>query len=393
MDTQLSGTELGDRLARVRRMMGERGLDGLLVADPANIYYLSGYNAWSFYMPQVLFVPPAGDPLLIMREMDARGAHRTAVRYADDVLGYPEHLVHRLDAHPAEWIADQLRDRGFGTRLRVGYEGDAHFFSVRTFAILQGRLPEWDLVDSAELVNWARIVKSDYEIGLMRRAGAVASQAMRDAIDAVSAGQPLNEVAARVMAAQARGTADADGDYPSMVPMFPRGEGADTPHLTWTAERIAPGEAVSVELAGAYKRYHTPLARTISLGRPSAELTRLADATVEGLNAALELLKPGNTVADVAVAFHSVINRYGLEKSSRLGYSIGAGFPPDWGEHTASIRPDDTTELQNNMTFHVIAGMWMTGYGFEVSESVRVSDDGADVFTDAPRALIVKENP
>lgn len=385
--------ELDARLARVREEMRKAGFDGLVVADPANIYYLSGYNAWSFYTPQILYVPLTGTPVLAMREMDALGAYRTAVRYGEDALGYPETLVHRPDTHPMVWVADALRGLGFadGGSHRVGFEGDAHFFAVRSYLALRDGLPEWELVESGELVNRVRLVKSDSEIALMRRAGLVASEAMRRAVDALETGRPLNEIAAEVLAAQARGVAEADGDYPAIVPMFPRGEGADTPHLTWTADRIAPNEAVSIELAGVHHRYHSPLARTVSLGTPSRELDRLAGATVEGLNAALEQLKPGNTPADVTAAWDRVLRRYDLEKKSRLGYSIGIGYPPDWGERTVSIRASDTTVLQENMTFHVIAGMWMTGYGFEVSESVRVSPSGADVFTEAPRRLIVKE--
>lgn len=395
-DTLIGGAELDRRLERVRERMRNAGLDGLVVADPANIFYLSGYNAWSFYTPQILFVPLEATPILAMREMDALGAHRTAIRYGDDVLGYPEHLVHRPDTHPMEWVAEQLRERGFATRGRVAFEGDAHFFAVRSYLALRDRLPEWELVESRELVNWVRLVKSDFEIGQMRRAGRVASEVMRRAVEAAGEGRPLNEVAADVLSAQARGAVDVDGvgidgDYPAIVPMFLYGEGADTPHLTWTAERMAAGEAVSIELTGVHRRYHAPLARTVSLGSPSRELDRLAGATVEGLNAALAELRPGNTPADVHAAFDAVLRRHGLEKKSRLGYSIGIGFPPDWGERTVSIRPNDETELQENMTFHVIAGMWMTGYGFEVSESARVAPGGADVFTDAPRRLIVKE--
>ena len=388
----VSGSELDARLARVRERMREADLTGLVVADPSNIYYLSGYNAWSFYTPQILFVPLEGEPVLAMREMDALGAHRTAVRYAGDVLGYPERLVHRPDDHPMTWVARALRDRGFAVPGRVGFEGDAHFFAVRSFLALRDGIPEWDLVESRELVNWVRIVKSDWEIAQMRLAGRVASGAMRAAIDAIEDGRPLNELAAEVMAAQARGAEGADGDYPAIVPMFLYGEGADTPHLTWTAERFAPDTAVSIELAGVHRRYHAPLARSVSLGRPSRDLDRLAGATVEGLNAALAEMRPGNTPADVTAAWDAVLARYDLEKKSRLGYSIGIGFPPDWGERTASIRADDTTVLEENMTFHVIAGMWMTGYGFEASESVRVAPGGADVLTDAPRRLIVKEN-
>jgi len=393
MTVQNPSTEEQDqRLLAVRARMADAGLDGLVVADPANIFYLCGYNAWSFYTPQILFVPAVGEPVLAMREMDALGAHRTAYRYASPALGYPETLVHKPDVHPMEWIAQQLRDRGFadGGSKVVGIEGDAHFFAVRSYRALETVLPEWQLVDSKELVNRVRLVKSEFEIGQMRKAGLVASAAMATAIEALEPGRPVNEVAAEVMASQARGAEGVDGDYPAIVPMFLQGEGADTPHLTWTDALIGENEAISIELAGAHQRYHAPLARTVSLGRPTAELERLAAITVEGLEAALEQMKVGNRPADVTAAWDAVLRRNDLEKKSRLGYSIGIGFPPDWGERTVSIRADDTTVLEENMTFHVIAGMWMTGYGFEASESVRVTPSGAELFTQAPRELIIK---
>lgn len=384
--------EQNQRLTAVRAKMSENGFDGLLVSDPANIFYLCGYNAWSFYTPQVLFVPASGEPLLAMREMDAFGAHRTAYRFASPALGYPETLVHKPDVHPMEWVAQQLRDRGFaeGGKKIIGFEGDAQFFAVRSYLALRNILPEWDLQDSKELVNRVRLVKSDFEISHMRKAGRVASAAMAAAVEALEPGRPVNEVAAEVMAAQARGVEGIDGDYPAIVPMFLQGEGADTPHLTWTDALVGENEAISIELAGAYQRYHAPLARTVSLGQPTADLERLAAITVEGLEAALAQMKVGNRPSDVTAAWDAVLQRNDLEKKSRLGYSIGIGFPPDWGERTVSIRADDTTVLEENMTFHVIAGMWMTGYGFEASEAVRVTPTGAELFTSAPRELIIK---
>lgn len=384
--------EQNQRLQKVRDAMAYAGFDGLVVVDPANIFYLCGYNAWSFYTPQILYVPLSGTPVLAMREMDALGAHRTAYRYASPALGYPETLVHKPDVHPMEWVAQQLRDRGFadGGKKTIGVEGDSHFFAVRSFLALKTVLPEWELHDSKELVNRVRLVKSDFEINLMRKAGKVASAAMATAIDALTPGRPVNQVAAEVQRSQARGVDNIDGDYPAIVPMFLQGEAADTPHLTWTDTPVGSNEAISIELAGAHQRYHAPLARTVSLGRPSAELERLAAITVEGLEAALAEMKVGNRPADVTAAWDAVLRRNNLEKKSRLGYSIGIGFPPDWGERTVSIRADDQTILEENMTFHVIAGMWMKGYGFEASESVRVTPQGADLFTSAPRELIIK---
>lgn len=382
--------EFATRQRRVRDSMRERGFDALVVADPANIYYLTGYNAWSFYTPQMLHLPVDSAPTLFMREMDAQGAHRTAVGIAPDrILGYPEVYIHRNDVHPGDWIAERLRDDGHGVRARVGYEGEAHFLTPRTFLSLGRGLPEWDLRDSRDLVNWVRLVKSPAEIELMRAAGRVCSAALRVGLEAARPGRPQNEVAAEILAAQARGVPDADGDYPAIVPMLPTGDGADTPHLTWSAAPLPTDEPISFELAGVHRRYHAAIARTAVLGSPTPELERLAKVTVEGLDAALATVRSGVTAAAVAVAFTDVIEAAGYFKKSRLGYSIGIGFPPDWGERTVSVRSDDHTELAENMTFHLIAGMWITGSGFEVSETIRVTRTGAELFTDVPRELIV----
>src|SRR5680860_1314729 len=106
-----SPAEYEQRLHRVRRAMAERSMAALVVTDPANLYYLTGYDAWSFYTPQCLVVPAAGDPVLFAREMDAAGAGFTSRLPADAVEGYPEHLVHRLDVHPFDWIAERIRER------------------------------------------------------------------------------------------------------------------------------------------------------------------------------------------------------------------------------------------------------------------------------------------
>lgn len=381
--------EFAERQERVRARARDQGFDALLITDPANLYYLTGYNAWSFYTPQALHLPVDGMPTLIMREMDAHGAHRTAVGIdPENILGYPETLVHQRNVHPGTWMAQRLRDRGYGVPARVGYEGEAHFLTIRTFHALAQELNEWVLEDCHDLVNWVRLVKSPSEIELMRAAGRVCSEAMRAGLRAARPGRLQNEVAAEILAAQARGVGADHGDYPAIVPMLPTGDGADTPHLTWSATPLPTNEPISFEVAGVHRRYHVPIARTAVLGRPSAALERLAAATIEGLDAVLAAIRPGVTVANVAASFTRVIEAAGYSKESRLGYSIGIGFPPDWGERTVSVRSDDQTVLAENMTFHLIAGMWVTGNGFEVSESIRVTGAGVELLTDVPRELI-----
>jgi Xaa-Pro dipeptidase/ectoine hydrolase len=83
---------------------------------------------------------------------------------------------------------------------------------------------------------------------------------------------------------------------------------------------------------------------------------------------------------DVAQAFWKVLDKYGIEKKSRTGYSIGIGYPPDWGEHTLNIQKGDKTILQKNVCFHMIAVMQFGDWGVEASESVRVTESGAELF-------------
>lgn len=380
------------RLARVRRAMAGRSMAALVVTDPANIYYLCGYNAWSFYTPQCLVVPADAEPVLFARAMDAAGARVTASLDEEQVEGYPETLVHRPDVHPFDWIAQRIVERGLtdgSSDTVVGFEGDSHFFSARAFRALEAGLTGLRLEDSQELVNWVRVVKSEYELERMRVAGTIAQHAMEMALEAVVPGRRQCDAVADILAAQARGVGDHGGDYPAIVPMLPTGEGSGTPHLTWTDEPFRRGEATVIELAGVYQRYHAPLARTIVLGEPPLRLAATASVVQDGMAAVLGHLKPGSTPHEVHAAWETVIGSHGLSKASRIGYSIGLGYPPDWGERTVSLRADDRTTMLPGMCFHVILGMWMEGWGYELSEPVVVHETGVERLANLDQTLTI----
>lgn len=385
--------EFERRLAAVRERMAAAGLDALLVSDPCNLYYLIGYNAWSFYTPQCLYLPATGEPVFISRAMDALGARSTTWLPQSQIIGYPEDLVHRSDAHPFEWIGIKLFELGISDLpgRRVGLELDEDFFTPRGYLALTAALPQITFVDSQELVNWVRVIKSPAELAMMRRAATVTEHVMTTAIDAIASGRRQCDVVAEIVKAQAGGTAEVGGDYPAIVPMIPTGASAGTPHLTWSDQPFVHGEATIFELVGVHQRYHVPLARTVSLGTPSRDLAHLADVVAEGMGAALAVVRPGVPAEAVEAAWREVLARSGLSKASRIGYSIGIAYPPDWGEHTISLRAGDHTELAEGMTFHMILGMWMDGWGYELSEPIAVTADGVSRFTDVPQILTVKE--
>jgi ectoine hydrolase len=380
--------EYTERLRRVRESMQQRSLGALVVCDPANLFYMTGYNAWSFYTPQCLLVPAEGELHLFARAQDANGATFTCNLPANQIHGYPEELVHRPDVHPFDWIAAEARELVSVGEL-VGVEGDAHFFSPRGYLALASGLPENRLVDSAELVNWVRLVKSPYEVDQLRIAGAIAERAMRTALEGLRPGRRQCDLVAEILAAQATGTPEHGGDYPALWPLLPTGDAAGTPHLTWTDRPFRTGEATTIELAGTFGRYHAPLARTVMLGDPPPRLTETAKIVAEAMGATLEAIRPGITGSALHQAFDGVIRSHGFQKDSRIGYSIGIGYPPDWGERTVSLRRGETTQLAAGMAFHIILGMWMDDWGYELSEPVVVTATGVERLTDLPHELTI----
>lgn len=379
-----------ERIRNTKARMSDAGIDVLIVSDPANMNYLSGYDGWSFYVPQAVIVSlDAEQPIWVGRAMDANGAKHTTFLKADNIIGYPDDYVQSTVKHPMNFMADQIKARGWHDRS-IGVEMDAYYFSARGFAELRKDLQRVNFKDGNLLVSWVRIIKSDAEIQYMRQAGKIAENVMRTALDNLSPGVRECDAVAAVYQAQMTGTPEFGGDYPAIVPMMPTGEKTSAPHLTWTDEPYASEQAVNLELAACRHRYHAPLARTAYLGRnPSEHLTRLAAHTVEGLNLTLAAIKPGMLCEEVEMVWRRHIAKAGLEKESRIGYSMGLNYPPDWGEHTASLRPGDRTVLAPNMTFHMILGMWMDNYGFECSESFRVTESGCETFADFPRKLFL----
>lgn len=367
--------------------MEERGIDVLLVSDPANMNYLSGYDAWSFYVHQGLLVPQDGDPIWIGRNCDENCAKRTTWLPHEQILAYSDDYVQSpYDKHPMDFVAEVISDLGLSEAV-IGVEKDTYYFTAYAQERLRQNLPKATVADATLLVNWVRIIKTDREIEQMEKAAAIAENAMWAGLNVIEEGVSESTLAAELFHALIDGVDDFGGDYPSIVPLIMSGEETDNPHLTWSDKTFSQGDPIIIELAGVKNRYHSPLSRTAYVGDPPENIHDTAEVVVEGLNAALDAAEPGVTCEAVEKAWRDVISAHDIEKESRIGYSVGLGYPPDWGEHTASLRPGDDTVLKENMTFHMIPGIWFDDYGIEISETFRVTKTGAETLAEFPREL------
>ena len=392
-DPDFSQEEYAERLSRVRAAMDRAGIELLFTCDPANMAWLTGYDGWSFYVHQGVLVGPSGDPVFWGRAMDAVGASMTCYMGADDLIGYADDFVMSDRRHAMRHLAGVIRARGWEGRA-LGVEMENYYYSARAHAVLCSELG-YEPLDATNLVNWCRAVKSERELVYMRRAARISERIQACILREFRPGRRKNEVVAEIyrtgiLGGEEEGVAFG-GDYPSICPLLPTGEEAAAAHLTWNDRPIPEEGGTFFEISGCHRRYHAPLCRTIWLGEVPKEAQRAEAALLEGIEAGIDAARPGRTAGDVARAFYAVLARHGIRREGRCGYPVGLSYPPDWGERTFSIRPEDETELCENMTFHFMPGLWMADWGLEITETLRVRDSGpAEALADCPRRLLVK---
>lgn len=387
-EANFTNSEYQRRVDRTRKTMAARNLDAIVVSDPSNMSWLSGYDGWSFYVYQAVILTHEGEPVWWGRGMDALGARRTVFMEDDCIRGYDDTYVQNPEKHPMEDLSALLSEMGL-EQARIGVEMDNYYYSARAHDTLKAKLPKATFMDATALVNWERAVKSEREIEYMERAARIVEEMHVRILEVAVPGMRKNDLVAEIYATGIRGAQGFWGDYPAIVPMAPSGMDATAPHLTWDDRPMQPNEATFFEIAGAHRRYQCPQSRTLFFGDVPQKYRDAENAVLDAIDAGLEQAKPGNRAEDIANAFNATLNKAGFEKDSRCGYAIGISYPPDWGERTISFRRGDKTILEPGMTFHFMPALWLDDGGLEITEPIRITETGHECFCTTPRKLFV----
>jgi len=114
--------EFARRVNDVRHRMEDAGFDLLICQDPANMGWLTGFDGWSFYVPQAVIVHVEEDwPIWFGRAQDAKSAHITTDLPAGNIIGFSEPLIHHPSQHPFDELCALIGGRGWGSS-RIGVD-------------------------------------------------------------------------------------------------------------------------------------------------------------------------------------------------------------------------------------------------------------------------------
>ena len=387
-----SNKEFISRINKVKLKMNEKGIEILLISNPANQFYLTGYDGWSFYTPQMVLIHiNDAQPYWIGRRMDAVGAKFTSFLNKNHIVSYPDTYVASTTKHPMNFLVEFIKKKKWHKK-NIGVEMDDYYYSAKWHQILKKNLSQSKFVDAFLLVNWVRMIKSDQELLYMKQAGQIANLAMKNAMKKAKPGIRQCDVIAELNKTTTSGTKKVGGTFTCKPPNAMVGEYCSAPHLSWTDKKLKKNEIFYLELGGAKHRYHVPLARCIYMGKAPEKILRIAEIIKEGLNSVLDRVKPGVSGHDLEEVWKKVISKYNIEKDSRIGYPVGIGYPPTWGELTTSLRKGDKNIIHENMTFHCIPALWMEKFGIVISETFVFKKKGAERLTNYSQKLFDLKN-
>ena len=114
--------EFEARIQRTRQAMAAADIDLLIVTDPANMAWLTGYDGWSFYVHQCVLLPMEGEPVWFGREMDAQGALRTTFMKPENITCYPDTTSRRRSTIPWNTCASRSSSPGAGPGCGLGWK-------------------------------------------------------------------------------------------------------------------------------------------------------------------------------------------------------------------------------------------------------------------------------
>lgn len=367
------------RLEATWQGIAGRGLDGLVLVSPSNIYYLAGMDSENLFDLQALIVPAHADPVLVIFDFE-RGRFENSA-------WLPKPVTYGGFEDPIGAVVATLRELGLDAG-RLGIEQRLPWLSPHHFGRLRDALSKATVEDAFGVVEGVRLVKSEDELTMMRRAAAFTDRGVEAGYRAIAAGVRDSEVAAAVVEAMYRGGSETL----CWGPVVAAGYRSGIAHSTHNGYTLRPGDAVFLELTGMYRRYTGPAMRTAVVGQATAEQRRFAQASADAVQAILEAAKAGTPARAVAEAGLRYIRPVEREVVFHyyFGYPVGIGYPPSWIESLGFfLRTDNPAPLVSGMVFHLPMSLRVAGrYGICLSHTMLVTEQGGVPLTRTPARLV-----
>lgn len=383
MALHFNEAEYAGRMERLRQAMQEHSLDCMLLFAQESMYWLTGYDTFGFCFFQCLVVKRDGEMALLTRAPDLRQARHTS--NIENIVIWTDRGGH----DPTSNLRDLMGDMDLvGAQIGVEYE-TAGLNAFNGFRLVERLRGFGELQDASDIIPALRMVKSKAEIAYVKKAAALADDALDAAIKHTKAGANEGDI----LAAMHSAIFSAGGDYPGNEFIIGSGKDALLCRYKSGRRKLNKNDQLTLEWAGTWAHYHAAMMRTIVVGKPGQRHVELHEVAREALLACVDAATVGNPISEIFDAHARVLDAAGLARHrlAACGYSVGASFSPSW-MGKPMIYADNPTVIEPNMVLfmHMIIADSDSGTAMMLGQSYLTGADGAKDLSRHEVDLIVR---
>lgn len=347
----------------VNEVLNKNGVDAIIVTDPVNMRYISGFSGEG-----ILYISDSRSIIIT----DSRYTEAAGAQSGFDVI--EENAGHRRLAILSELVKSD-------NAQSIGFEDTAIIYSeYEKYRSGLTQIKKWIPLGSA--LNDLRLVKTDEEVRFMMKASEIADKAFKGLLSVIKPGMTELEGVAELEYRMKRlGATDV-----SFATIFAAGKHSSMPHAVPGEYKVQNGDFITVDFGCKYNGYCSDTTRTVAVGEVTQKQKDIYDIVLKAHMNALELVKPGVTGGQVDAAARDIISAEGYGKY--FGHSTGHGVGLYIHEEPR-FAPNVKTVYEKGMTGTIEPGIYLSGeFGVRIEDMIIVTDKGCESFTKLPKNLI-----
>lgn len=364
-------------ISKLQTELSDRNADAIFVANPMNIYYLTGFRGLSPEEREVGLLVTKKDALLFLPEM-----YQQSARELEDVRNGDIELV-------IEKERDNLMT-SFVQRIPQGavvlYEGNN--LLVSELNELQSRY-SGVFQDAGGLIEELRIIKTEAEIEKIKKAVEITDETWNRLVGFLRSTDYTRFTELDIADELRRVARELGGEGFSFDPIVASGAGSAEPHYFTGNKKLQKGELLLVDLGIKYQGYCGDLTRCVFLGKAPEDVKNIYAVVLESLRRAIEACRSGAEESSPYSAANGYFQSLKLDHYflHRAGHGIGLAVheePSLFTGHTNILRP--------NMTITIEPGLYFAGkFGIRIEDYVIVREGGCEVLsTKSPKQELIE---
>ena len=363
------------RLDRIREGLAQANVDALLVSNPHNRRYASGFtgsNGW----------------LLISSNEGQAPRLATDFRYLEQAAQEsPEFEIINMKGGFNRWWGELVAPLGRG---RLGFEAnDLSVAGHKQLRDVNAKLPASQrpaLIQTSRIVERVRAIKEESELALLREAVRLTDDAFAHVEHSLQTEQ--SSLTEREVAWEIEQFARSNGaEGMAFESIVASGTWGARPHARPRDEVIACGEPIVIDMGARYQGYCADMTRTIVIGDCDEQFPRIYDIVLAAHETAAQMVEPGMSGKDADQLARQVIADagYGEQFGHGLGHGVGLQI-----HENPYLGVSSTDTLEAGMVITIEPGIYLPDWGgVRIEDMGLLDDDGFHSFTGTPKLRLL----